>query len=145
MAKDTIPNNPGIYSTIDEPELKPEPVKVDLRSARVVIVSKNIETALVSWDDDGKMRRGYVPLKSIVEGMVKESILEMAIPFGVDWSDFPELPVLEKDDLIEQLHRRGIWSVQDMRSNVQEVQAAIISIAGIALVKILEYANSKEA
>ena len=145
------PNNPGIYSTeavhTDAPEVIVSAVINDtiLRSARGTIVSKNAETALVTWDDDGKLRRGYVPLKSIVEGMVKESILDMAIPYGVDWSDFPEIPILQKDDLIEQLHRRGVWSVTDMRSNVQEVQAAIIEIAGIALVKILEYANSKEA
>ena len=147
------PNNPGIYSTeaghTDAPEVIVSAVINDndtiLRSARVTIVSKNNETALVTWDDNGKLRRGYVPRKSIVEGMVKESILEMAIPYGVDWSDFPEIPILQKDDLIEQLHRRGVWSVTDMRSNVQEVQAAIIEIAGIALVKVLEYANSKEA
>ena len=133
------PNNPGIYSTSEPEKSKPKAKNLQIR-----VISKNNSTALINWEENGIAHCGYIPKDEISDGMVSKDILEIATPYGISWDDFPELPVLKKEMLINHLHKLGIWSTGDIRSRVADVQFAIAEVTGIALVKILEYANSKE-
>lgn len=69
---------------------------------------------------------------------------ERGIPYGVDFSALVTLSANSKN-LDEELKRRGIWTVADLRANPLEVMGALQATYGIDLAALLQAAKQYEA
>ena len=58
-----------------------------------------------------------------------ESVLQSAVPFGVDWSRADVQIDMEKLD--QELKKSGFWTVEDLKRNPQQVNTIIMRTAGL--------------
>lgn len=112
----------------------------------VKTIRTEAKSALVEWVRDGVVKRAYVPRDEIKEGTCSESVLAVGIPYGIPWAKLIQ-PTFDPELLEAELHRRGIWNVDDLRTHGQHVLGAINRATGINLSTLrkvaLEYLNTK--
>lgn len=94
---------------------------------KIKVVSRNNELTLIEWVDDGTYHRSIVPTDDVIGNDFCEHP-ERGIPYGEDWASL--LPPLEVDLLVNELHRRGIWTAQDLQNNHKAALGAILVVAG---------------
>lgn len=111
----------------------------------VQIIRRKNDFVLVQWEVGERMYRAWV-----LPNMVDESGLspvvnrpERGIPYGVDFS---QLVVLQASAQIldTELKRRGIWTLNDLRTNAQTVLGALQTTYGIDLAALLQAAKLLE-
>ena len=90
---------------------------------KVRVISHKNKTSLVEWDD-GALNRGYIPSDQIEDGEVSSDTLSAAIPYGVQL----DLPCVTPEQIEDQLHRAGIWTVEDIRKHPTEVKAVLEAV-----------------
>lgn len=114
---------------MDEKMEKPKPKRVKYISVRMIQSSG--KSMLVEWIDDGILKRGYVPASEYDSKKMKvpESVLQSAVPFGVDWSRADVQIDMEKLD--QELKKSGFWTVEDLKRNPQQVNTIIMRTAGL--------------
>jgi hypothetical protein len=100
-------------------------VKVEVFVPVKLIMSAN-NSALVEYIKDGTLVRATVPYKYLVDGKVKDTILDRAIKFGIDWSELKFPPILA-GEINRQLRIHGIWTAQDARLKPGLVTKAVMS------------------
>jgi len=81
----------------------------------VRIVEARGKSALVEWEDGGRLRRAFVPAKEVVDGACPAGVLEEAPAYGVPW-ELVDLSAVTPEAVAEQLRRRGIWTPADLRA-----------------------------
>lgn len=100
------------------------------------------QAALVEWDD-GALRRGTVPAESLRNDQVDDDVLAMAIPHGEPWTliigDIEATPQAVEDEL----HKRGVWTAQDLLSKRGAARDAIATAIGADAAKLIRYAAGK--
>jgi len=101
---------------------------------KITILEENTKTALVEWSDANGLHRGYLP-RGIIKDDLSAVVLRTAVPFGLNFEDFPVTVNLAK-----ALHDRGIWTINDM-NDIANVKAAIQDALGIQLESLLNYAR----
>ena len=104
--------------------MKNEPINVKIITIKGVAM-------LVEWIIDAKVYRAIIP-ESVVtisipglEGFADLDILETGIPYGLPWKElipkYEIMPIM----LEEELHKAGIWTVEDFEKNPGDVQGAV--------------------
>ena len=96
-------------------------------------VHKEGPAALVEWQDGGQYRRGIVPVETVLEGKVAQSVLDASIPFGEKWSDVSGVTAA----LEQELYRQGVWTKEDLRARSESARSAIQQIYVVPLMKRL--------
>lgn len=112
----------------------------------VQVIRKKNKSALVQWRaDNGSLLRGTIPSAEIdgenTETFVEPAVLEMAVPYGVAWSDFLQDVLIPAEKIEQALHSAGVWTVDDMRLNPASVNSAIVSLVNINLVQLMRQAE----
>ncbi len=131
--------------TLDIQPEAPEPVKQEPVKIEVVIIDTKDKTTLVKYLDGDIPRRVYVPTKKVISGKVEKQFLAKGLPYGLPWEKI-KLPEITGEDFALALHRQGIWTAEDCRSNPQGKRAAIIhlySSLSAALAEFLREEKSK--
>lgn len=70
------------------------------------------QSALVEWEQDGMLRRGYVPAEIIEDDHVDETDLDRSIPYGLLFEEV--MGDVSASEIIDSLHRAGIWTYSDL-------------------------------
>lgn len=96
--------------------------KIDVKVIKTVK-----QAALVEWFLDGHIYRGTIPVSEIHENRVDESVLQMAIPYGLPWAELVEMNATP-EDLEHELHRRGIWTFDDLPTRMNDVIGALQTV-----------------
>ena len=128
-----------------EPPKKPAPKSTRKKMIPASMISKQGQGMLVEWVEDGKPKRGIIPLDeyNFVKRTVAKDTLAAAIPYGVPWEDL-EVPEITAEDFANSLRRAGIWSVDDLRTNPNRAVAALQAAYRISLPALMEFANNLE-
>ena len=108
----------------------------------VKIIRSKGQVTLVEWDDAGKFRRMLVPREVVLEnkdgrGLIVEEILEMGIPYGVNWEvRIQKSFVITGVQVAQQLEVLGIWTKEDYECNPSIVQQAVLGAARDILIDL---------
>lgn len=125
-------------------ETKPKKKQRLLRMRPVKMVRRQNQSALVEWlDDDGRVHRRVVPAERIESGQVADDVLAAGAPYGLPWGELVKL-VASPTDVAAELHRQGIWTGDDLRSNTAGAVAALQRVYGVDLAALLQAATRYE-
>lgn len=114
------------------------------KQVTVKTISAKGDVALVEWVESGRLKRAVVPAVSVVEGQVDPEVLSMGVPFGLPWEKIIQVkatPVL----LADGLRNAGIWTLEDFRAHMPDVQAVIQAVYGVEFATLLWAAQSYTA
>lgn len=97
----------------------------------VTTILKKNTAVLVQYTIDGKRQRGIVRHDWIISeksgrstvNYVEESNLELAMPFGIDWTVVGDVTI-SAEKITESLRNAGIWTLQDFEKNPDKVLKA---------------------
>jgi hypothetical protein len=94
---------------------------------KVKVITTRYQTALIEWIGDDGIHRGTVPEEVVNDDIVRDDLLSLAIPYGMDWEFMLDgaLGNVTPQVIANNLHRVGIWTLQDLRSRPQDAIGAI--------------------
>ena len=102
----------------------------------VRVIQRGRGAVLIQWNEDKRSLRGWVPDVAIdSDQRVNTSELDKAIPYGIPFQDLLEDIIISKQQLIDELHRRNIWTEQDIINNPVEISRAITASVSMSVSK----------
>jgi hypothetical protein len=99
-------------------------------------------TALVEYSKNGLLTRATIQSKYIVDGQVKETILDKAVKHGIDWREI-KFPPITETEINRQLRNHGIWTAEDVRTKPGTVSKAVMQACAPLVSIIFEFAKNK--
>lgn len=101
----------------------------------VTIIKEQGQAVVVQWlAEDGSLRRGTVPATTVRDdhgAWVADDDLKVSIPYGDPFEIvLPRGPL--QASLINELHRRNIWTCQDIMGQPDAVRGAILRVFGLS-------------
>jgi hypothetical protein len=108
----------------------------------VKIVMSDRTSALVEYEKNGLLTRATIAGKYIVDDKVKESILNKAVKFGIDWSEL-KFPSITSEEISRQLRNHGIWTAQDARTKPGLVSQSVMKACAPLVSIILGFIKDK--
>lgn len=91
-------------------------------------------TKLVQWHDKGLLKRAWVPSHLVSSDLeVREKVLRESPPYGLPFDQIVKSVTISADDFAEALHRRGIWTQEDVMKNPDAVSKALIAATGVSV------------
>jgi len=108
-----------------------------------VINAKN-QVALIEWREDGTVHRGIVPEEVIINETVRDDLISIVIPYGMDWEHLIADTLLNVTPQIisDNLHKVGIWTIDDLRGNPMVALGAIQTSYGLDFSILLRSAET---
>lgn len=104
-----------------------------------VIKTANKQATLYEWrDESGNTRRGWLP-NSDQPATPEE--LELAIPYGMNWSDYIVVKPVTPEQVEQELYAHGIWTPEDALKSPAVVQSVIKKLIGLDVRQIFDVAN----
>lgn len=89
---------------------------------------------LVTWTDGGHPRRSWVPTHLISPDLeVSLKVLQESAPYGLPFDQIIESVTITADAFADALHRRNIWTQEDVIKNPDAVSKALIAAAGLSV------------
>jgi hypothetical protein len=119
------------------PEIKKEIILVPVR-----VIINDGTSALVEYSEGSALVRVTIPSKNMIGRKVKDTILDKAIRYGIDWREL-NYPVISADEIHRQLRNHGIWTAADAQSKPGQVKAALIQACAPLASTIFEFAKNK--
>lgn len=99
----------------------------------VQVIGSREKASLVKYLDGETLCQVYVPTNKVTVGKdkveVEKSVLKRGMPYGLPWENV-ELPEITGEQLADELHKYGIWTAEEYRSNPNGVRAAIQQLYG---------------
>lgn len=106
-------------------------------SDQAIIVTKirgGRGAVLVQWQEEGTVNRGWIPDTTIDENNnVSPATLKAAMPYGIPIEDIIGNITLKAKDIAAALHKKGIWTEEEIMKNPMAVQKAIIESAELSV------------
>lgn len=120
-------------------EEKREEKRKQPRQVPVKVVLYNGHAALVEWLEKGQAARGLIPREEIRDGKAGADVLDASAPYGVPWAQLLEKEgVRTTPEAVEaELHRRGIWTAEDIEGNLGAAQTALMAALGLDIQRLL--------
>jgi hypothetical protein len=84
------------------------------------------ESFLVEWVEGDLVKRGFIPSRKFDPAGVPESVLSRSTPYGLPWAKLVSFSATP-EGLEMALHNAGIWTLDDLASNIQAGLGAIQS------------------
>jgi hypothetical protein len=115
---------------------------------KVRVVTRKDGWCLVAWTDAAGMpQRSWVVEDHTVAdswGEVEVEDPAAGIPYGFDFSQIP-IRNISSVELCAELRRRGLWTIEDVKTNAQAAVAALLTVAGITWAGFLDKVNSVDS
>lgn len=111
---------------------------------QVKIVKNQGDMTLVQWGSGAENvpTRAWVRTEDIVDGEVEHP--ERGVPYGMDLSRTLVLQPITAKDIVRELRKLGIWTLDDLRQNPSMVGNAISASYGVNIASVFEAANRYE-
>lgn len=106
----------------------------------VTILEQKGKSALIAWDN----KRGYIPLKAIVDGAVDEAVLDAAIPYGIAWEELIDLSYITPQVVGDALRKANVWTADDLHTRGKYARQAMNRLMGDALAALRRTAKQIE-
>lgn len=123
------------------------------KNEQIKLLYKKKSAALIEYLEDGTPTRVSVPTEQILYNADKnvyeapKELLRSGIPYGAPWEElFPDVHITGLD-VEKELHKNGIWTVDDLRNNPKILQGVVMSLTSDILratSKIIKNYSSKE-
>lgn len=126
----------------DENEVKEEKKIVKQTAVKIIVAGE--KQSVVQWIVGGEPKRGTVKNASIKDGMVSDSDLQKAIPYGLDFEDVIQFELPDKQAVELVFHSHSIWTAADVRSHPDWVLAALSSCYSPVLKALMAYIKAKK-
>lgn len=107
----------------------------------VRIVQTKGQSALVEWQEEGRLFRGYLPVNLVKDGTAEGADLAKAAPYGVPWERYINLAGLTVQALADELRRNGIWTVDDLMKRDRDIIGIATNLVGRAVFEAAKKAN----
>jgi hypothetical protein len=89
---------------------------------------------LVAWTEEGHPRRSWVPSHLISPDLeVSLKVLRESAPYGLPFDHIIKSVTITADAFSDALHRRNIWTQEDVMRNPDAVSKALIAAAGLSV------------
>lgn len=113
-------------------EEKPKKTRRTLVSVVIIEHPAESESMLVQWviPKTNRHARGYVPVDKVEDGKCDAKVLEAAQPYGVPWGKLFDTTHITPERIELELHRRNIWTVDDLEQRTRLALGAITAVAG---------------
>jgi len=110
----------------------------------VKVIGTKSQSALIEWSRDGELHRGTVPEEVIIDGTVRDDLISIAIPYGLDWGYILQnvMNTVTPQIISNNLHNAGIWTIDDLRRNPMVAVGAIQSAYGLDFSILLRSAET---
>lgn len=112
---------------------------------RVKLIFRKKMAVLVEYLQDGVPVRVSVPSNRVFqitdnkkEVEVSEKTLREGIPYGIPWAIHVKDVTIKGEDLERELHKAGIWTLDDYKRNPGAIQSAIMSLAVSVLRSVVQ-------
>jgi hypothetical protein len=134
-----------IMAEDDEVVEETKPKKKDrlIRMQPVKVVRRQNQAVLVEWVGNGRLQRRVIPADKIDDGQAADDVLAQGAAYGLPWSELVTLSA-SPADVEAELHRIGIWTGDDLRSNTAGAVAALQRCYGVDLAALLQAATRYE-
>lgn len=91
-------------------------------------------TKLVQWSDGKSMKRAWVPAHLINQDLeVSFKTLNESPAYGLPFDHILQSVTISADVVADALHRRGIWTDEDVMRNPEAVSKALIAAMGLSV------------
>lgn len=104
----------------------------------VKIVGLEGSRALV--EDALTLRRVAIHAEAVINGMVRKSVLDEGIPYGVAWETL-NFPSINAADVAFELRRHGLHTAGDVLKNPGQVSKAIQSAHARIVKNVLDFSR----
>ena len=104
-----------------------------LEPTDVEVVRQEHGVTLVAWMERNRRRRAWVTNDMIVsraDGVATVNDPGAGAPYGVEWRRLIELQATP-EEVEQELYKRGIWTLADLRTKPGDVVAAIQAVYGL--------------
>lgn len=101
----------------------------------VKVISKHDNVTLVEWVENGELQRSLLPSEE-VSNDGECSNPQRGLSYGLPFADFISIDVTPMD-IQRALYNSGIWTIEDVKNNLNGVQGAINSAFGLVLQNFL--------
>jgi hypothetical protein len=110
----------------------------------VRVINAKSQCALIEWSEDGTLYRGTVPEEVIIDDAVRDDLLSIAIRYGLDWEHIlaDAMENVTPKIISNNLHKAGIWTVNDLRDNPMAALAALQATYGLDVSILLRSAET---
>lgn len=103
----------------------------------VTVIRPGRGTVLVQWQEDGKLRRGWIPDTLISPNSeVNNRVLSEAAPGGLPFEQIFKNISISAEDLADALRRRNIWTEEDIQRNPAAIAQALLVAAQVSVSRI---------
>jgi hypothetical protein len=103
----------------------------DVIMTDVKILASKGNSVLIEWVSGGRyVERGFIPSHLVVDDKVAHDELLAVIPYGVPWSSIVRFKA-DPVRLEQELHRVGIWTLDDITRNPNRAIAALQSVYSV--------------
>lgn len=113
----------------------------------VQIIERKQGAALIQWDDEEGLHRGIIPEEVLGEDgvTVRDELLSLSIPYGVDWEVHLEgtVGLVTPAIIARNLRNAGIWTAEDALSNPKSLIGAVQKSYAGDLAAIINVAKMK--
>jgi hypothetical protein len=109
----------GDSASVGAPEVTSKRPRVKRIPARLVGAAGT--TYLVEWAVKDDLKRAYIPGETWSVDGVDEDVLAAGVPYGANWEAIIKLH-LSSADVARTLRASGIWTVEDYRARIEEVE-----------------------
>jgi hypothetical protein len=119
---------------------------LDEVTVSVQIIQRKGGLFLVEWKADNTLKRAWIDheLLKVDDGRIGEVYMPQAgIPYGMDWSQLFN-PTVSAVDFDRELKRRGIWTIDELRTQPNAVLGALRDAYGLDLAALLQAAKVYE-
>jgi hypothetical protein len=101
-----------------------------MEKTKVRVLKIKGKAALVEWTDEDGPHRGTIPATELSEEGVSSRTLSMAVKVGVPWSSLITIETTPQS-IARALRERGIFTADDLLSNVRVAEKAIQDAIGV--------------
>jgi len=120
-----------------------------MRQVQAKVITTQNGLTLVEWMDGEKPSRAWVTLDMIVGEPGRSATVEHpegGIPYGERWATLVS-GYLSTEEIETQLHRSGLWTIEDLQQRPNDALGVIRAVAGSVLQELLHNARAlqKEA
>lgn len=94
------------------------------------IIQQTGGSTLVESTDGGRLQRVIIPSEMVTDGAVSPAALEYGVAYGLPWEELWTSRVTPAA-IAQELRKRGIWTLDDLRKQPMAAVAAMQSAYGL--------------
>lgn len=127
---------------MDEEMQDEQPKRAKPQPVPVTVLGTEGGSALVEWVEEGQAHRAYIPVEKVKDGTASKTTLSRGVLYGLPWEKVKLAATA--DALAAELRRRGIWTGEDLRTNINAAIGALQATYRVDVAALMELAKRQQ-